>query len=33
MAKASWLSETKDVKNPFYGKKMLTCGSVKSQIN
>lgn len=33
MAKASWLSETKDIKNPFYGSKMMTCGSVKSQIN
>ena len=33
MVKASWLSETKEIKNPFYGKKMLTCGSVKSQIN
>jgi hypothetical protein len=33
MAKASWLSETKDIKNPFYGSKMLTCGSVKNQIN
>jgi hypothetical protein len=33
MAKASWLSETKEIKNPFYGSKMLTCGSVKKQIN
>ena len=33
MAKASWLSEVKDIKNPFYGSKMLTCGSVKKQIN
>ena len=33
MAKASWISETKDIKNPFYGSKMMTCGSVKSQIN
>jgi len=33
MAKSSWLSESKEIKNPFYGKKMMTCGSVKSQIN
>jgi len=33
MVKSSWLSETKEIKNPFYGKKMMTCGSVKSQIN
>lgn len=29
MKKASWLSESADVKNPYYGKKMLTCGEVK----
>jgi hypothetical protein len=28
MKKASWLSETASVKNPYYGKKMLTCGQV-----
>ena len=33
MAKASWLSEVKEIKNPYYGDKMLTCGSVKKQIN
>ena len=33
MKKASWLSEVKDIKNPFYGSKMMTCGSVKKQIN
>ncbi len=33
MAKSSWLSETKEIKNPYFGKKMMTCGSVKSQIN
>ena len=32
MKKASWLSESKDVKNPYYGKKMLTCGSVKATL-
>jgi hypothetical protein len=29
---AIWISETKDIKNPFYGKKMLTCGSMKKQL-
>ena len=29
---AIWLSETKDIKNPYYGKKMLTCGKVKEEI-
>jgi hypothetical protein len=29
MKKASWLSETAAVKNPYYGKSMLTCGEVK----
>lgn len=33
MKKVSWLSETKDIKNPFYGSKMITCGNIKSQIN
>jgi len=33
MKKVSWLSETKDIKNPFYGSKMMTCGNIKSQIN
>jgi len=33
MVKASWLSETKEIKNPFYGSKMLKCGNVKKQIN
>ena len=27
-----WLSETKEIKNPFYGGKMLTCGSVQKEI-
>jgi len=26
---ASWISEVKEIKNPFYGPQMLTCGSVK----
>jgi hypothetical protein len=28
MKKAYWLSESADIKNPYYGKKMLTCGKV-----
>jgi hypothetical protein len=27
-----WLSETKEIKNPFYGKSMLDCGEVKEEI-
>ena len=33
MKKASWLDDTNAVKNPYYGKQMLTCGSVKKTIN
>jgi len=32
MVKASWLSEYKEIKNPFYGSKMLTCGSIQKEI-
>lgn len=32
MADASWLSNEKQVMNPYYGSKMLSCGSVKSEI-
>lgn len=28
-----WISETKEIKNPFYGSKMMKCGSVISTIN
>ena len=28
MKKVSWLSEAAPIKNPFYGKQMLTCGQV-----
>ncbi|MGY3211559.1 DUF3347 domain-containing protein [Mucilaginibacter sp. HD30] len=28
MKKVSWLSETAAIKNPYYGKQMLTCGQV-----
>ncbi|MEW5677130.1 DUF3347 domain-containing protein [Flavobacterium enshiense] len=33
MKKASWLDDANTVKNPFFGKAMLTCGSVKKTIN
>lgn len=29
---ASWLSDKKEVRNPYYGDKMLKCGSVKEEI-
>ena len=29
---ATWLSETKEIKNPYLGTKMPTCGSVKEEI-
>lgn len=29
---AIWFSEIKEIKNPYYGKRMLTCGSVKATI-
>jgi Protein of unknown function (DUF3347) len=29
---AIWLSETKDIQNPYYGKKMLSCGSMKEEL-
>ena len=30
---SAWLSMSKDIKNPYYGSKMLTCGTVKKEIN
>lgn len=30
---AIWLSEYKEIKNPFFGSKMISCGSVQKQIN
>lgn len=33
MKKASWLSSEKEIKNPYYGSAMLTCGTVKETIN
>lgn len=32
MEKAIWLSETKNIKNPYLGKSMATCGQVKETI-
>lgn len=32
MKKASWLSESKEVRNPYYGKKMLDCGDIKATL-
>ena len=29
---ANWLSETKEVSNPYLGKAMLTCGSIKEEL-
>ena len=29
---ATWISETKEIKNPYLGKKMPTCGEVKEEI-
>ena len=28
---AIWISETQEIKNPYYGKQMLTCGAVKAE--
>ena len=30
---AQWLSATKEIKNPYYGAKMMGCGSVQKEIN
>ncbi|WP_040626711.1 DUF3347 domain-containing protein [Mucilaginibacter paludis] len=32
MKKASWLSETMAIKNPYYGKEMLECGQTKETL-
>ncbi|MEI6948587.1 DUF3347 domain-containing protein [Paraflavisolibacter sp. H34] len=29
---AGWVSETKEIRNPYLGKEMLTCGTVKEEI-
>jgi hypothetical protein len=33
MKKSSWLSSEKAIKNPYYGKSMLTCGNVSQTLN
>lgn len=30
---AIWLSETEEINNPYFGNKMLKCGSIQKQIN
>ena len=30
---AQWLSESKDIQNPYFGSKMMTCGKVQKVIN
>ena len=30
---SAWLSASKDIKNPYYGSKMLKCGKVEKEIN
>jgi len=32
MTSASWLSDSKEIKNPYYPKNMLTCGEVKASL-
>lgn len=32
MKKATWLSDSKEIKNPYYGTKMDDCGSVKATL-
>jgi hypothetical protein len=32
MKKASWLSESEEIRNPYYGDEMLECGEVKATI-
>ena len=32
-AGAYWLSRSSDIKNPYFGKKMLTCGEVKDSLD
>ena len=30
---AYWLSENKDIRNPYFGKKMIDCGETKETLN
>lgn len=32
MKKAYWLSNSKEIRNPYYGKKMLGCGSISEKL-
>ena len=32
MKKAYWLSDSKPIRNPYYGNSMLTCGEIKETI-
>lgn len=32
-AGAYWLSSSADIKNPYFGKKMLTCGEIKNSVD
>ncbi|NNC61403.1 MAG: DUF3347 domain-containing protein, partial [Eudoraea sp.] len=29
---ADWLSSSKEIRNPYYGEAMLTCGSVRGEL-
>jgi hypothetical protein len=33
MAKADWLQTSKEIANPYFGKEMLECGTIKKTIN
>jgi hypothetical protein len=30
---ADWLSESKDIQNPYFGQEMSTCGTIKEELN
>ena len=32
MKKAYWMSAEQEIRNPYYGKSMLTCGTVKDSL-
>lgn len=32
MKKATWLSDSQDIRNPYYGSKMVDCGSVRTTL-
>ncbi|NAW50051.1 DUF3347 domain-containing protein [Elizabethkingia argentiflava] len=33
MAKGQWLSNEQEIKNPYYGSSMMTCGTLKAEIS